>query len=97
MAQERIGYARALDPSQGRLTDPTLLIRSGHPDPTDLFYHLLLLIMIETIEDTFGTHDQQDDQAKANGASEGAGIGLAEATEDVQRRTELANLHAEEP
>jgi hypothetical protein len=53
--------------------------------------------MIETIEDAFSTHHQQDSQAKANGASEGSGIGLAEATEDVQRRTELANLHAEEP
>jgi hypothetical protein len=53
--------------------------------------------MIETIEDAFGTHNQQDGQAKANGASECSGIGLAEAMEDIPRRTELSKLHAEEP
>src|SRR5712691_9889368 len=83
VAQGGIGYVPALDPSRGRLTDPAFLIWKGHLDPTDFFYHLLLVIMIKAIEDAFGTHDEQDAQAKANGASACSGIGLAEATEDV--------------
>jgi hypothetical protein len=60
VAQDGISYAPALDPLRGMLTDPSCLIWRGYPDPTDFFYGIFLLIMIETIENAFGTHGQQD-------------------------------------
>src|SRR5881409_600171 len=71
-------------------------MRRGQPDPTDFCYCLFLSIMIETIEDPFSTDDQKDRQEQANAASYGAGIGLAEALEDVPSRQAFGHLHAEE-
>jgi hypothetical protein len=64
------------------LADPSILRRRGQPDPTDFVYRMCLFIMIEPIEDAFGTHDQKDRQDKANEASACGGIGLAEAQEE---------------
>jgi hypothetical protein len=53
--------------------------------------------MIEAIEDPFSTDDQKDCQETANAASYGAGIGLAEAPEDVPSCQTFGHPHAEEP
>ena len=50
------------------LTEPSLLICRVHPDPTCFTHHILLTIMIETIEYAFGTTIMMS-QDKTNGAN----------------------------
>src|SRR5947209_16988619 len=97
VAQDGIGYGPAVAAARGIHTPPSLLTCGGHADPTGFFSLLLLsAVMIDTIEDAFGTPDHHDRQDKANGASQGAGIRVAEATQDTPGRHESANLHAAE-
>jgi hypothetical protein len=55
------------------------------------------MILIETVENAFGTHDQKDRQDKADEASACSGIGSAETQENVPRSNAFSHLHAEEP